>query len=153
MHRLGKQVELMAVSGCFFEHFARGRLAGDEQDFAGWADPPDFDCQFDAGELGHEHVGEQQVGEIALSGAQGLIGICKGGRVKAGFAQDFCDAPRNQGLVINNEDAQGSLTAIHWLVAGARGMWMLEFRIKRKRTCCVGRRKKGKEEFYFVNAT
>ena len=93
------------------EDFYRGGLAAEENDAGFGKELLDGDGRFDAVDVGHEDVGEDELGVDAAGGVDGFPATVGGFGEEAAAVEDLYDGVGDERFVVDYEDAGGSSRA------------------------------------------
>lgn len=102
----GEELEVVATLAGAGEDFDGGGLSAEEDDAGGGGELADGDGGFDAVDVGHEDVGEDELGVDAAGGVDGLLAAvgCLGDEAAA--VEDLADGVGDEGFIVDDEDAR-----------------------------------------------
>jgi hypothetical protein len=117
----GEELEVVAAGAGAGEDLNGGGLAAEEEDAGFGEHLADGDGGFDAVDVGHEDVGEDEVGLEGAGGVDGGLTAVDGGGFKAVALEDFDDGVGDEGFVVDDEDTARGRRGIRLFVRWERG--------------------------------
>ena len=97
---------MVAATACTGEDLNRGGLAAEENDARVGQKLLDRDGSFHAVEVGHEDVGEDDLGDYAAGGLDGFLATVRSLGDEPAAIEDLHDGIRDECFVVDDEDAR-----------------------------------------------
>jgi hypothetical protein len=101
----GKEFKVVATLAGAGEDFYGGGLTAEENDAGVGGELADGDGGFDAVDVGHEDVREDELGGDATGGVDGFLTAVGGLGDEAAAVEDLADGVGDEGFVVDDEDA------------------------------------------------
>ncbi len=117
----GQELEVVAAGAGAGEDFNGGGLAAEEEDAGFGKHLADGDGGFDAVDVRHEDVGEDEVRVEAAGGIDGVLAAVDGVGLIAVADEDLNDGVGDEGFVVDDEDAAGRRAGLCLVVRWERG--------------------------------
>jgi hypothetical protein len=121
MEGFGEEFEVVASFAGAGEDFYGGGLAAEEDDAGVGGKLADGDGGFDAVDMGHEDVGEDEFGGDAPGGFDGFLATVGGLGDEAAAIEDLADRVGDKGFVVYDEDAREGVGVGSFAFAQGRG--------------------------------